>query len=269
MTINIKTSPITYILKLLTLITCSGVKLYSFDPVLFTARKLKNEGNYPQAIQEYGKSIELLFKELYKEYLLQLSYTDKEKAINYEKKVDKPIDKFTIGQWLGLFREAHFFDVIMKKRRIEKNKCVFFTHAIIDAILKLRNRSTHLEEDLDIYCNKHVAAFVESAVVCVLQELGMISKNVEYPTNKEIESVYQGKKFAEVSRRDILRAAKDPRIKEFHWRTKYVEIEGKKYPLKGLLSIASGVHTSQFVTTTAQRVLTNLGFKIISTGDYR
>lgn len=36
--------------------------MYSFDPVLFTARKLKNEGNYPQAIQEYGKSIEQLYE---------------------------------------------------------------------------------------------------------------------------------------------------------------------------------------------------------------
>ena len=239
--------------------------MYSFEPILFTARKLKNEGHYPQAIQEYGKSIELLFKELYREYLPQLSYTDKEKAINFEKKIGDPIDKFTIGQWLGLFREAHFFDVVRKKKKIEKEKCVFFTHAIMNAILKLRNRATHPEDDLDIYCKKDVVIFVESAVICMLQELGMISKGVGYPTTRETQSIYRGKKFAEVSRSDILRAAKDPRIREYHWRTKYVEIKGKQYPAKGLLSVASGVPTSQFVTNTAERILTKLGFKVIST----
>ena len=243
--------------------------MYNFDPVLSTARKLKNEGNYPQAIQEYGKSIELLFKELYREYLPQLSYTDKEKAINFEKKVDKSIDKFTIGQWLGLFREAHFFDIVMNKKKIEKDKCIFFTHTVIDAILKLRNRATHPEEYLDIYCKKHVAAFVESAVMCMLQELGIISKTVEHPTTQEIRTVYPGSKFAEVSRDAILRATKDPRIKQFYWKTKYVEIEGKRYPPKGLLSIASGVRTSQFVTSTAERILRKLGFRVVSTRDYR
>ena len=223
-----------------------------------------NEGLYSQAIEEYGKAIELLFKELYREYLPQLSYPEKESVINFEKNLKKPVSKFTIGEWIGLFREARLFNIIRNRKKIER-RCVFFTHAVIDAVNELRNRSTHPAEDLKNYEMKNVATFVESTVLCILQELGMMpKKEVEYVGAIAGTRIRLGKQFAGVTREAILRAAKDPRIEKFFWVSKYVEIEGKRYPVKGLLSLASNVSTSQFTTDRASRILENLGFKVKS-----
>jgi hypothetical protein len=49
----------------------------------------------------------------------------------------------------------------------------------------------------------------------------------------------------EISKEDILRAARNPRIRDFRYVWKYVLIDGKRYPVKGLLSIASSVPTSK------------------------
>ena len=222
------------------------------------------EGLYSQAVEEYGKAIELLFKELYTEYLPQLSYPEKESVINFEKNLKKSVSKFTIGEWIGLFREASLFSIIRNRKRIER-RCVFFTLAVIDAVNELRNRSTHPSEGLKDYDMANVATFVESAVLCMLQELGMVpKKEAEYAGAIAEVRIRLGKQFARVSREDVLRAARNPRIENFFWVSKYVEIEGKRYPVKGLLSLASGVSTSKFTTNRASRILENLGFNVKS-----
>lgn len=158
------------------------VEVYEFSGALGDAEKSLNVGMYRQAIKEYGTVIEQLFRQLYREYLPNLSYSDKEKIINYERKIGSSINKFTIGQWLGLFREAHLFKAVFQdKKKRAKDKCfIFFTPTVIDIINTLRNKCTHPDDDvfyIEIdYDIKHVAYFVKSAVLCILLELNIFPK---------------------------------------------------------------------------------------------
>jgi hypothetical protein len=154
---------------------------------------------YLPAIEEYGKVIESLFKELYKEYFPQLPYADKEKVLNFEKGKDKSIDKFTIGEWIGLFREAHLFDFVKAKKRLDKN-AIFFGYGIVEALKELRNRVAHENEEhlLDCYDKRALAYFMESAVLCMLQELGILpetelshspTKAAAQPSREQVENI--------------------------------------------------------------------------------
>jgi hypothetical protein len=239
--------------------------LLALEELLFTAQKLFNEGNYSQAIEEYGKVMELIFMELYREYFPQLAYSEKEKVLNYEKSIGKAPEKFTLGEWVGLFRQTRFSDFIKNKKGITGDS-LFFSYGIIDALVNIRNRVTHPGEDrsLDRYDKRNVASFMESAILCVLQELGIGSATIfQPPIAASLMRGQRGKQFAEVSREDILRASRNPRIKDFRYVWKYVLIDGKRYPVKGLLSIASGVPTSKFTTNEAERILEKLGFRVM------
>jgi hypothetical protein len=120
--------------------------LLALDELLFTAQKLLNEGNYSQAIEEYGKVMELMFMELYREYFPQLAYSEKEKVLNSEKSIGKAPEKFTLGEWVRLFRQTRFSDFIKARKGITSDS-LFFSHGIIDVLVDIRNRATHPSED--------------------------------------------------------------------------------------------------------------------------
>jgi hypothetical protein len=239
--------------------------LSSLDELIFSAKKLISEGNYLQAVREYGSVLEIVLRRLYREYFPQLPFTDKEKAISFEKRQGKSADGFTIGEWIGLFREARLLDFIAERKNIKKP--LFFTFSLLDILNKLRNKATHPDEvdELKKYDMKVIASFMASGVECLLHELGIkvLTPTAEVP----VSLVPSRGMFSKVKREDILNAAKDPRIESFRWVSKYVEIEGKKYSVKGLLSIASGIPPSKFTTNEAERVLERLGFKVISANE--
>jgi len=231
------------------------------------AKKLMSEGNYVQAIEEYGKVLELVFRELYRKYFPQLPYSDKEKAVNYEKKLGKSIEKFTIGEWIGLLREARLFDFIKNRKRIKEP--LFFTPGLVDMLNKLRVEAAHPRSDeesaLSRYDIRLLASFMGLGVECLLCELGILPfAETKYAKIIPVRQTYGKRIFSQVSREDVLKAAKDPRIVRYRWVSKYVEIDGKRHPVKGLLSIASGIPTSKFTTNEAERVLEKLGFKVYS-----
>jgi hypothetical protein len=118
--------------------------LPALDELLFTAQKLFNEGNYSQAVEEYGKVMELIFMELCREYFPQLAYSEKEKVLNYEKSIGKAPEKFTLGEWVGLFRQTRFSDFIKNKKGITRDS-LFFSYGIIDALVDIRNRALWLD----------------------------------------------------------------------------------------------------------------------------
>ena len=237
--------------------------MWSLSDLLFVAKKLMGEGNHVQAIEEYGKVLELVFRELYKEYFPQLPYTDLDKAVNYVKKLGKSVEKFTIGEWIGLFRQSRLFDFIKSRKKIKEP--LFFTPGFVDMLNKLRVEATHPRTDeesaLSRYDIKLLASFVGLGVECLLCELGIQTKQTQVTP---VRQTYIKGIFSQVSREDILKAARDPRIVKYRWVSKYVEIEGKRYPVKGLLSLASGIPTSKFTTNEAERVLEKLGFKVYS-----
>jgi len=203
--------------------------------------------------------------ELCREYFPQLAYSEKEKVLNYEKSIGKAPEKFTLGEWVGLFRQTRFSDFIKNKKGITRDS-LFFSYGIIDALVDIRNRVTHPGEDRSLdRCDKRiVASFMESAILCVLQELGIRSTaNFQSPLADSLMRGQRGKQFAKVTREDILRAVRNPRISDFRYVWKYVLIDGKRYPVKGLLSMASGVPTSKFTTNEAERILEKLGFRVM------
>jgi len=92
----------------------------NLNQILSQSRKLMNNAMYAEAIQGYGKVLELLFKELYTEFLPKLSHLGKQKAINLEKEQNVSVEKFTVGQWIGMFREANLFSIIREKREVRE-----------------------------------------------------------------------------------------------------------------------------------------------------
>jgi hypothetical protein len=70
-------------------------------------------------------------------------------------------------------------------------------------------------------------------------------------------------RVVQIGRDDIIRAASDPRIRVFRYKTVHVEIGNEKYPTKGLISLATGIPTEQFSTSDAKAILKKLGFKIV------
>ena len=144
-----------------------------FSSQLDKAEKLLRQGFYSQSIFEYGRILEELFKQLYHEYLPRLSYLDKEKAAIYEKKKGKPVDKFTIGEWLGLFQYAHLFDFISQDKKGKGKGFIFFNPHILDLMKTLRNMAVHPESNEENYINKETALFMKSTIYCILYELGI------------------------------------------------------------------------------------------------
>jgi hypothetical protein len=73
-----------------------------------------------------------------------------------------------------------------------------------------------------------------------------------------------GGKRVTLSRDDILKASRDPRIKNYFFIGYYVSIDGKKLPVKGLLSLATGIPVTEFASTPRARgILQKLGFTIV------
>jgi len=142
-----------------------------FSSQLDKAEKLLSQGFYPESISEYGRILEELFKQLYQEYLPRLPYLDKEKAIIYEKEKGKPIDKFTIGEWLGLFQHANLFNFISQDKKGKGKGLIFFNPHIINIIKTLRNMAVHPESDKENYVNRETALFMRSTIQCILHEL--------------------------------------------------------------------------------------------------
>ena len=229
------------------------------------ARKLREEGHYRNVIDECGKILQEIFEDLYKEYLPRLSDPEVEKVLNYRKQVGKSTDKFMIGEWIGLFQVADLFNTIERNlRKPDEKDFVFFTLGTANQLKEIRNRNTHSEKDLICYNEQYLALYLESALLCMLQELRMISEGDLLSRRlSRKQNVSNKKPLSRVSREDIIRAAKDKAINDFKFLNKYVEIEGIKYPARGLLSIASGASPADFNQELVAKTFCDLGFKVM------
>jgi hypothetical protein len=77
-------------------------------------------------------------------------------------------------------------------------------------------------------------------------------------------TVTLGGKRVTITREDILRASRDPRIKKFFYVGYHVELNGRKLPVKGLLSLATGIPVTEFGSTPKARgILQRLGFNVV------
>lgn len=149
-----------------------GIKVGTkFGRSLDTAEKMVNQGMYGPAIKEYGSVIEQLLRQLYQKYFPNMPIQYKEKILNYERERKKSINKFTIGEWIGLFRHVGLFKYVEQDKKVKSEFFIFFTPAILDTLNNLRNKSTHLTSDKDCYINRESALFVKSTITCILREL--------------------------------------------------------------------------------------------------
>ena len=80
-------------------------------------------------------------------------------------------------------------------------------------------------------------------------------------TKDTIQATIGGNRVT-ISKKQILKASEDPRIKNFGYRDWYVEIKGKPYPVKGLISLATGIPTNEFDSAQIRPLLRQLGFEI-------
>ncbi len=138
---------------------------------LANADRLVTLGMHGQAIREYGTIMERLLKNLYQNYFPNLPIRCKEKILDYERASRMPINRFTIGQWIGLFRSAGLFSYIAQDRKGKGGSLVFFIPSLLDTLNKLRNKSTHSTTDYDHYINKNTTAFAKATITCILHEL--------------------------------------------------------------------------------------------------
>jgi len=143
-----------------------------FVESLGTANRLLDMRLYDQAIREYGSITERLLKQLYQNYFPNLPIQLKEKILNYERESKMATNKFTMGQWIGLFRSADLFRYIAQDKKGKGESFVFFVPSILNALNKLRNQSTHRTTDYENYINEYSAFFAKSAILCILRELG-------------------------------------------------------------------------------------------------
>jgi hypothetical protein len=228
-------------------------------------RKLRDEKHYRSVIDECGKILQTIFEELYNAYFPKLYDEEVEKVLNFRKQTGKTTDKFTIGEWIGLFKVVNLFGTIQNHlKKTEEKEFIFFTFEMTTQLKELRNRNTHSDKDLVCYSEQQLASYLESATVCMLQELKMISEAdlVGRRTPVKQSPDYQ-KAPPQISREDVLRATKDPAINDFKFSNKFVEIDGVKYPARGLVSLALGVSPSNLTLELVTKILSQVDFKVI------
>jgi len=69
-------------------------------------------------------------------------------------------------------------------------------------------------------------------------------------------------KMVRITKEQVMTAIQQPEIESYRFRTRYLIINGKKYPIKGLVSIITGIPVTEFNTIQAVPLLEKLGFEI-------
>lgn len=69
-------------------------------------------------------------------------------------------------------------------------------------------------------------------------------------------------KMVRITKEQVMTAIQKPEIESYRFRTRYLTINGKKYPIKGLVSIITGIPVTEFNTIQAVPLLEKLGFEI-------
>ncbi len=83
----------------------------------------------------------------------------------------------------------------------------------------------------------------------------------QYQQAAKMVSAVLGGKRVEVTLEQVTKASDNPQINNFGFRTRYAEVNGKKYSIKGLLSVATGIPVTEFNTWQAFPILEKLGIK--------
>ena len=109
--------------------------------------RLVADGHHKQALQEAGGVLEDLLRELYRRTVARLTPGTQQDVAERAEKIgkNKPVGDFTLGQIVGLFREAQLFE---QAERALSRKLVHLPSANFNAFVDLRNRATHKGDEV-------------------------------------------------------------------------------------------------------------------------
>jgi HEAT repeat protein len=109
--------------------------------------QLIDDGLYAQAVQTAGKALEGLYKDLYRQLRSHMPRAQLEKVLQIEEKKGrgKDVNRFALGEMVGLFQEAYLVTKLEQHLGLSLSFMKSFDPAWV---LNLRNRATH--EDAQI-----------------------------------------------------------------------------------------------------------------------
>jgi len=140
-------------------------------------------------------------------------------------------------------------------------------------LIVIENKTDGLKEICDVLSLETIAlefkTFVKEGVdvkehLHVLEPLSSYLAPPSEPifeTRDAIQATIGGKRVT-ISKNQVLKASENPKIENFGYRDWYVEIKGKRYPAKGLISLATGIPTNDFGSAQVRPLLKRLGFEI-------
>ena len=109
--------------------------------------KLVEHGHFKQAVQESGSLLEALLRQLYRQTTDNLPAGDQKALSQTLEKIGKgkPVNQLTLGQLVGLFREANLFE---KAEKALERKLKHLGTTNFNTFVDIRNRATHEGEEL-------------------------------------------------------------------------------------------------------------------------
>jgi len=117
----------------------------------------------------------------------------------------------------------------------------------------VREFKTFIKKDAQIIKHLHL-----------IEPLTEITSPITWKIQSEkdaIQATIAGKSVI-ITKDQIVKATKDPRIKDFRYRDWVVEIKGVHYPVKGLISLATSISVNEFGSAQVRPILEKLGFNV-------
>ena len=124
--------------------------------------------HHKQALQESGSLLESLLKDLYRRTINHVGPSEQKQISDKLEKLGKgkPVDDLTLGQIVGLFREADLFD---HAERALGRKLPHISTANFNAFIDIRNRAVHKGEQV----SPKESQFFVAQLSLFVEELGL------------------------------------------------------------------------------------------------
>lgn len=191
-----------------------------------------NQGHYEVAIKEMMSLIEQILRNIYKDIFHSLRVDIRESILNYEKEKKKSIDKMSLGELIGLFRNN---SILKEYESINNKKFLHFNLNNLNLFTQIRNKCTHTQFE----SSKFEAMLIYYTLRMILVELGHIQSDfdvrkefinggieIKEPLKKEIgfDSLTADLKYEKIfedlmkkvnSKKPILLSRTAPRAKHF------------------------------------------------------
>jgi hypothetical protein len=128
---------------------------------------LVRDGHHKQALQEAGSVLEELLRNLYRRTTDRVAPAEQKKISDKLEQIGKgkSVGDLTLGQIVGLFREANLFDYAQKALG---KKLPHLSTANFNAFIDLRNRAVHKGDEV----SPKEAQYVAAQLSLFIDELG-------------------------------------------------------------------------------------------------